>query len=119
VTPGTGFNEHGFLWTEDAGMQDLGTLEGDVRSQAWGINERGQVVGLSRGAGGDRAVLWQDGAIIDLNDRLAFDYDKHLLYANDVNDLGMITGQAVDPDSEEGVAFLAIPVPTHGQGSGD
>lgn len=114
VEPGPGFGgEHGFLWTEEVGIQDLGTLDGDVRSQAWGINEHGQVVGLSIGADGLSAVLWEDGEIIDLNERVAFGYDKRLAFANDINDLGIITGGAVDPDTGEDVAFWAIPLPGH------
>lgn len=114
VTPGPDFNAQAFLWTEEDGIQNLGTLEGDVQSQAWGINEHSQVVGLSSGADGATAVLWQDGEIIDLNDRVAFGYDKHLAFANDINDLGIITGGAVDPDTGENVGFWAIPLSTHG-----
>lgn len=110
VTPGPAFNAQGFLWTEEDGIRKLDPLDGDTQSQAWGINEHGLVVGLSRGADGDSAVLWRDGETIDLNDRVAFGYDKHLRYANDVNDLGIVTGQAVDPDSGDGVAFWAIPL---------
>ncbi len=38
---------HAFLWSSGSGMQDLGTLPGDNQSQANGINDSGQVVGLS------------------------------------------------------------------------
>lgn len=114
VTPGPGFNAQGFLWPdEDGNMKKLDPLDGDTQSQAWGIDEDGLVVGLSRGADGDTAVLWRDGGeeVIDLNDCVAFGYDKHLAFANDINDLGIITGQAVDPDTGEGVAFWGIPIP--------
>ena len=36
---GGNFNPHAFLWTKAGGMRDLGTLPGDVTSQALGINE--------------------------------------------------------------------------------
>lgn len=107
VEPGPAFNEKGFIWrNEEDGMQTLEPLDDDIQSQAWGINESGQVVGVSQGAGGNTAVLWQDGETIDLNDCVAFGYDKHLAVASDISDLGIITGV-----TEEGVAFWAIPVP--------
>lgn len=54
-----------FLW-EDGEMTDLGTLGGDW-AVAFGINDRGQVVGGSFTAdGGLHGFLWQDGAIADL-----------------------------------------------------
>lgn len=47
------------LW-KDGVLQDLGTLPGGTISQAYGINNYGQVVGYSTGADGwEHAVLWQ------------------------------------------------------------
>lgn len=61
-----------FLWTRRGGIQNLGTLPGDVSSQANGINERGQVVGVSCDAGGScRGFLWEDGVMRDLNTLVA------------------------------------------------
>ncbi len=54
------WNQHGFLW-EDGEMTDLGSLDG--WSEAWGINERGQVVGYTAGPGGPQACMWENGAI--------------------------------------------------------
>jgi hypothetical protein len=53
------------------------------RGQALGVNERGQVVGLSR-VGGLTATLRDDGRVWNLND-LAVGHDGHLFHANDVN----------------------------------
>jgi probable HAF family extracellular repeat protein len=118
-TPGS-FNAHAFLWTASRGMRDLGTLRGDVLSQALGINERRQVVGLSCTAGfaSCRAFLWQDGIMIDLNRLVAAGYRDHLFFANDINDRGRITGQAVASDASESLAFVAIPITRQSSDSG-
>ena len=62
---------HAFLW-EKGVMLDLGTLEGSTHSTAWGINERGQVIGSSffldsLGFGRDyRAFVWEQGVMTEL-----------------------------------------------------
>jgi probable HAF family extracellular repeat protein len=40
-------NDHAYLWDSVHGMQDLGTVGKDAESAATGINDSGQVVGLS------------------------------------------------------------------------
>jgi probable HAF family extracellular repeat protein len=46
---------------------DLGTLPGGNSSDATGINDRGQVVGVSQTASGEyHAFLWQEGTMTDL-----------------------------------------------------
>lgn len=111
VTDG-GFFPHAYIWTKHDGIHDLGTLPPDTSSQALGINERGQVVGLSRDASfNDTAVIWHDGtqeSMQDLNE-LAPDFEGHLFYANDINNRGVITGGAVDPETGNRVAFRATP----------
>ncbi|MGH9120309.1 MAG: hypothetical protein ACRD0A_21300 [Acidimicrobiales bacterium] len=102
------FNEEAFIWTERHGIRPLGMLPGDVRSQALGLNDRGDVVGLSRGTAGTRAVIWRDDVMTDLN-TAAPGYDGHLDYANDINDAGVITGQARNAETGELVAFVATP----------
>jgi len=111
------FNAHAFRWTEGDGIEDLGTLPGavpgdpdDAISQGLGINGRGQVVGLSCGVRGCRAFIWEDGVMKDLNDLLAPGYEGHLVFANDINDVGQITGQAIDPVTGDAVAFVASPI---------
>ncbi len=48
-------------------ITDLGTLPGGYESIAYGINNRGQVVGYSTTASGEyHAFLWEDGEMTDL-----------------------------------------------------
>lgn len=101
---------HAFLWTRRDGIRDLGTLPGDAYSEALGINEWRQVVGLSCDAGNNcRAFLWQDGVMKDLNALLAPGFTGTLLSAQDINDLGVITGRAFDPATGARPAFSAAP----------
>jgi probable HAF family extracellular repeat protein len=81
-----------FLW--DLGrMRALGVLPGDVASEARAINAGGDVVGRSGPAGfsRSRAVLWQDGIAIDLNQRIT-PGDWTLTSASGINDIGQIVG---------------------------
>lgn len=103
------FNGRPFIWTERDGISDLGTLDGDSQGQALGINNRGQVAGLSSGPDGFTAVVWQDDSITDLND-VSPGYEGHLLYANDINAAGVLTGAAISAESGEAVAFVATPI---------
>ena len=102
---------HAFLWTKDRGMQDLGTLPGDAISEALGINESGQVVGVSYGAGFShpRGFLWQDGRMMDLNSLIPAGSNLTLQVAGDINDRGEITGTAFDSSTKTSPAFLALP----------
>lgn len=87
-------NYHGFLW--DSGvMSDLGTLGGDYRrSVAYAINNSGQIVGRSfiPGVGNDRAVMWENTVIIDINTLLPPNSGWVLESANGINDQGDIVG---------------------------
>lgn len=117
---GDAFNAQAFLWTKEKGIRGLGTLPGDSMSQALGINERGQIVGLSCTAGFEscRAFLWEKGVMYDLNDLVEPGYADHLYTANDINDAGEITGQAVDGETQANVAFWAVPTKPHKKSSG-
>lgn len=98
------------LWTPDRRLRLLGTLPGSQTSQALGINAAGQVVGQSCPAGNApcSAVLWQHGRIYRLRTLASGAPGLHLLSASDINDAGVITGQA-QTSSNQLVAYLAIP----------
>jgi len=102
---------HAFIWTKERGMRDLGTLPGDAISEALGINEVGQVVGVSYGPGfsNPRAFLWQNDVMTDLNSLVPAGSTLTLQVAGDINDRGEITGAAFDSSTKTNPAFLAIP----------
>jgi probable HAF family extracellular repeat protein len=77
---------------------------------ALGMNNRGQVVGTScPAAGACHAFVWEKEVMRDLNTFRGPGYTDHLARAQDINDLGMITGSAVDPATGEIRTFLATP----------
>jgi len=107
---------HAFKWTREDGIRPLKPLKGrtpqHVDSEAYGINEAGQVVGVSCDAGQTdcRAVIWDHGAYpTDLND-FKGSYSGVLLLARDINDKGEITGRALDPATGALIVYLAVPV---------
>jgi len=103
-------NFEAFLWTQAGGLQRLGKLPGDIRAEALGVNEKNQVVGLSRGGPFlFRAFIWQNGVMTDLS-TMTTAGSQFLLFANDINDRGEITGESFDPNTQAAPAFLGIPV---------
>jgi probable HAF family extracellular repeat protein len=123
---------HAFLW-QNGTVQDLGTIPGidplfgaaanvtDNNSSAWGINSKGQVVGISAGnqnavifSGGARAFLYTDGVMYDLATLIApgpvCGGHWRLEAAFAINDNGQIVGVGVDPNQHER-GFLLTPIP--------
>jgi probable HAF family extracellular repeat protein len=96
----------------DAAPTDMGVLyPADTLSQAYGINDDGVAVGMSCGSECN-AFVWQDGVMTDLQ-TLAPGYSGTFLYAQDINELGEITGQAKSASGDY-VTFLAVPIPSSG-----
>lgn len=109
-------NFHAFFWSARpypcngavvTGTCDLGTLSGDSVSEALGVNDRDQVVGVSLPS--NRAFIWENGRMTDLNSMLVPGTTLALRVGQDINDRGEITGQAKDPSTGAIVAFDAIP----------
>jgi probable HAF family extracellular repeat protein len=116
-----------FLWTPTTPngsmghRTDLGNLpNGGLDSQALGINDIGQIVGIGRDANSSiRAFLWtQSDGMVNLNGLLdSSGTGWSLGFANSINNLGQIVGDGFyDPDGPGGTpgvahAFLLTPVP--------
>ncbi|HQT99555.1 MAG TPA: hypothetical protein PLG60_03535, partial [Acidimicrobiales bacterium] len=82
------------------GTCDLGTLQGDVISEALGVNDQGQVVGISLGSTPyGQAFIYQNGVMTNLNSLVVPGTSLILTDAQDINNNGVITGQAYDPNS--------------------
>jgi probable HAF family extracellular repeat protein len=92
-------------------MTDLGVVPGDVGSFAFGLNDRGEVVGGSYDQNGNaRAYLWQDGVMIDLNSLVKpGSTPLYLVFGNDINSRGEIAAYAFDQSNDEFHAAVAIP----------
>ena len=92
---------HAILW-RDGQMVDLGTLPGGSYSEAFAINDVGQVVGFSYNDqstctafdGCWHAFLWQDGTMTDLG---GLD-PRFQSYAYSINNRGQIAGGSATAD---------------------
>ena len=124
------YTVHAFLW-QNGTLQDLGAIPGanpystnlppDNCSSAWGVNAKGDIVGISaygtqavtEGNGG-RAFLYTNGAMYDLTSLQAPGTNWKLLKAAwGINDAGQIVGVGVDPsNSEHGFLLTPIITPT-------
>lgn len=81
---------HAFLWTEQDGIKDLGTLPGDTQARAQAINNNGIIAGISYGEGQSlpRAFVWKEGrGMIDLGISAT---DPWELEVTAINDMGVV-----------------------------
>jgi probable HAF family extracellular repeat protein len=103
---------HAFLWTKRTGMQDLGTLPGDVASVSISINDAGSVTGASLDANfNPGAFLWEKGVMTDLNTLIAGDSPLYLLTGCSINSRGEITGLGL---TSKGEIHTYLASPTRG-----
>ena len=82
-------NGHAVLW-QDGQITDLGTLQGGYQSFAWGVNNKGQVVGFSTNGTPD-PYSYLYGQILGIptgTQTRAFLWDQH----NGMQDLGTLGG---------------------------
>ena len=74
-----------FVW-RDGVMRGLPHLPGENRSSASGVNNGGDIVGAS----GDRAVIWRNERVYDLNRLLTRSPAERLTVAVEINNRGQI-----------------------------
>jgi probable HAF family extracellular repeat protein len=92
---GLGVGKHAVLWKEGSPI-DLGNLGGVTNNIAFGLNNRGQVVGISDLLGDNvaHAFLWEGGAMKDLG---TLRPDDTLALAGAINDTGEVVGFSCGP----------------------
>ena len=110
-------NPHDAVIWKHGKIKDLGTVDGDACSRAYGLNDRGQVVGTS----GDcrnalHAFLWEEGAPIrDLNKLIPPGSGWVLTNAFNINDRGEILAKAAPegftPNDDADLGHLALLIP--------
>ncbi len=105
-------NPAAFIWTKTKGINEIYPFGSDTNDVLFDINEKNQAVGNSFNvnAGTSRAVLWQNGALNDLNALVIQPTSLYLTLAQGINDAGEITGTATDTSTGETVGFIAVPV---------
>jgi probable HAF family extracellular repeat protein len=112
---GGNFDDRAFLYdyNNTGSMALLPALAGSTWSEARGINNLGQVVGLSLSGFDAHAVLWSDNQLIDLNARLepsALTPYVVLSRAEDINENGWILVNGYDTRTWANHAYLLEPL---------
>ena len=107
---------HAFLWPGPANdMQDLGTVNDAVNNDTFsvglGINDAGQIVGVSSNADSSiiRGFIRQNGKLVDLNSLITGTNSLYLVTACSITSRGEIIGIAFDPNTGETHGYLATP----------
>ena len=96
-------NDQAFLYSGGT-IQNLGRLSGDSASQAFGINDSGQVVGSATDISGNtQAFLYSDGTMQNLGTLVGDKYS----FACGINDSGQVVGYSeIDASGLTEHAFL-------------
>jgi probable HAF family extracellular repeat protein len=108
---GSGFSPyHAFLYSGQT-MTDLGTVPAygqNGRTQAYGINDNGWVVGLANPQEGGRghAFLYANGTMTDIG--APWDAYGYYSQANGVNNAGQVVGTAYPKSGGGSYAFLYV-----------
>ncbi len=107
-------DEHGpaFTWDFVHGLHILNPLAGDTDANGNGINNSGQIVGMSAQALPDSftitSVIWQNGIPKDLQTLVPAGTPPLTFGVSNINELGDIALNASDPDGNP-IALLLLP----------
>ena len=97
-------NELRAVLFRDGVWRDVGMLPGDVKIRPAAINNSDWIVGTSEGPGEvERAFLYADGQLHDLNDLIPPNSGWRLLHATNLNDRGEITAYGSNQGQESGL----------------
>jgi len=101
---------HAFLWKKGR-LTDIGVVKGDNSSNAFGINNEGQVVGQSWFFDGNtitvsHAYLWEGGHMLDLNSLVSNATNLNLFEADFITDRGWIIARGTIPNGDTRTAIL-------------
>ncbi len=107
---GTILDDHGFYWSPETGMIDLGNLGYLWGASAHDINDAGVIVGYTYGSSGRTGAVWHDFVLFDLNTLLISGQGWELDDAKGINELGQIVGMGRHHGNS--VAYLLTPVDT-------
>jgi uncharacterized membrane protein len=92
---GGSVNDVGFIW-KDGVTSELPSLLGDVSTLAVAINDNDVIVGNGyNDLTGGHALLWQDGAVFDLNNLIPAGTDWTLSQATAIDNDGRIAGYGI------------------------
>jgi uncharacterized membrane protein len=111
--------QHGFVWSKDTGMMDIGAMEGYPFGIPNAINDRGEIVGAAAKVFSGfstplnrHAVIWKNGTAYDLNDNLPVGSEWILNDAWAINARGQIVAQGFSPTTGLVRLFLLDPQPS-------
>lgn len=106
------FTRQATVWKNGVAIP-LPTLPGFTDSEAWASSANGWIIGDSSSQTGQRATLWADGKVYDLDSLIPANTTwDHLTWAFDINSSGQIVGYGRHVNNTTDYAFLLTPVGT-------
>jgi probable HAF family extracellular repeat protein len=98
------------IWQPDGTMTAVGTLGGTI-STASGINNKGQVTGMSTtSTGAQRGYIWENGVMTDLNTLIPANSGWTIRAAGAINESGQIIAMGLS-DKLHSVILTPVPEP--------
>jgi probable HAF family extracellular repeat protein len=100
------FQRRAAIWNDTTAFVPLGLLAGSVESEAFDINNLGQVVGRS-----GTPFIWQAGEMKSLRSLIPQDLGWTLLSAIAINDDGLIVGEGLQNGKQRSYVLVPVPEP--------